>query len=162
MNAAIRTLRAAIERDPTLADRLLAVAEPPADRPTVTSAAAAAAVLAPLLRGRATEALAVAALDRRLRVIRAEILTTGNDGFCIVDPKQILRFALLSGRSGAHAIVVAHNHPSGDPTPSVQDQEVTKRLGAACRAVGIQLVDHIVIVDTGHASLAERGELPAY
>lgn len=161
MDAAAR-IAAAIERDPTLAARLLAVAEPTIPATPVTTARAAYDVVRPLLAGRATEALACVALNRRMEPIGAEILTTGSDGFCIVDARQIMRWALLQGKSGAYAIILAHNHPSGDPSPSGPDLDVTKRIAAAARAVGIQLIDHVIVTDAAYASLAERGELPAY
>lgn len=136
---------AAIKADPSLADRLLVVAEPPADRPTVSEPRDAYRVLAPHLLGHAEERLVCVALDRRHRVIAVETLTTGNDCFAIVCPRQIYRWALMQGRSGASAIVIGHNHPSGNPTPSAQDREVTRRVRRAGEALGIPLLDHIVV-----------------
>lgn len=160
---AAKRLAAAIKADPTLAERLLVVAEPrgPLSEPLTTALAAYRAVL-PLLAGRSTEALACVAVNRRLRVLSAELLTTGSDSFCIVDARQILRWALLQGRSGAHAIVLAHNHPSGDASPSQQDRDVTLRVARAASAVGIKMLDHLVVTDTSYTSFAERGELPSW
>ena len=137
-------LLAAIAGDPSLVERLLVVAEgPPIE--TIRGPDDCYRLFAPLLEGLAVEHFAVAALDRRNRVIAVETLTTGCDAFCIVDPKQIFRWALLQGRSGATGILLAHNHPSGDPTPSAQDHEVTRRVRRAGEIVGIKLLDHIVI-----------------
>ena len=102
------------------------------------------ATVAPLLLGRETEALVVVAVNRRLSIVSAEVLTTGNDGFTIVCPKQIFRWALTRKRP-VHAIALAHNHPSGDKTPSSQDYEVTRRVKAAGRVLGIELLDHLVV-----------------
>lgn len=145
MTARQRLLQA-IKGDPSLVERLLVVAEPNMDDPIRDDFDAYRAV-APLCHGMATEVLVAVALDRRLRVINAEILTRGCDRYCIVDPKQILRWALLQGRSGASGIILAHNHPTGDPTPSQQDIEVTRRVVMAGRAVGIPLSDHIIVGD---------------
>jgi DNA repair protein RadC len=59
-------------------------------------------------------------------------------------------------RDGAAALVVAHNHPSGDPTPSAQDRAVTERLGAAGRLLGIELLDHVVVGDVRYFSFADE------
>lgn len=150
---AIRALRAHPELANTV---LLLVAEPPT---RVTTPSEALALFRPLLAGRETEALAVAALDRRLRVIDCAILTTGSDTWTVVDPRQVLRWALTRARP-AHAIILAHNHPSGDPEPSAEDRAVTRRVADAARAVGLVFQDHLVVTDAGeYVSLAIRGEV---
>jgi len=111
---------------------------------TITDAADAEAAVVGLLAGREAEALAAVALDRRHRVIDTEILTTGNDSMTVVCPRQILRWVLTRARP-ATSVLVAHNHPSGASQPSSQDDDVTWRLGAACRAAGITFVDHLII-----------------
>ena len=62
-------------------------------------------------------------------------------------------------REAAAAIVLVHNHPSGDPTPSAQDREVTQRLEQAGEIVGIRIVDHVVVAERGYYSFCEQGEL---
>lgn len=116
-------------------------------------------VLGPMLHGREVECLAVLALDRRNRALESAILTVGCDDHTIVEPRTILRWALRT-RLPCRAIVVAHNHPSGDPTPSREDIEVTARLAQACAVVGISLLDHLVVTDDGFRSLADLGALP--
>jgi DNA repair protein RadC len=74
----------------------------------------------------------------------------------IVEPREILRRALL-GR--AAAVIVYHNHPSGDPTPSREDREFTRRLASAAEAVGVRLLDHIVVGREGCVSFREAGLL---
>jgi DNA repair protein RadC len=151
---------------PDLVARLLSLAaEPPVAK--VVTPTEAAAVFWPLLAGRAEEALVVLALDRRRKVLGSTVLTVGSDAFTVVDPRQVFRWALMQGRSGAAAVILAHNHPSGDPTPSSQDRDVTRRVAAAGRLLGIPLVDHLVCADDPSApdrlrfqSLAASGDLP--
>jgi len=152
-----RLLKAA-EGSEELLNRLLMVAEPGPDQ-TMCGPDDAHAIMAPLVAGYPEEHFAVAALDSRKRVIAAEVLTIGSAAHTVVDPRQVFRWALLQGKSGAAAIIIAHNHPSGDPTPSVSDRQVTRRVAAAGRTLGIELLDHIVVGSGGnYASLAEEGE----
>ena len=69
-------------------------------------------------------------------------------------PRDVLRPAL---RDGASAIVLVHNHPSGDPSPSPDDVEMTRALDRACRTVGISLLDHIIVPREGSESLLSLG-----
>ena len=131
---------------------------PQSDAPVLTPAQAAAH-LQPGLSGLADEQLHALYLDRRRRPMGLRHLTTGSDRYTVVDPRQIFRPAL---RVGAHAVVLAHNHPSGDPEPSTQDEEVTRRCATAGRVLGIAVLDHIVVGGTSWTSLAERGRLPAW
>ncbi len=93
-------------------------------------------------------------LDRGGRVLHQRRLTAGNDALTIVDPRQVLRPAV---QLGASSVLVAHNHPSGDPTPSREDREVTGRLAHAARIVGVRLLDHLVVGSGCFVSLAEQG-----
>lgn len=125
----------------------------------VTTARAAYERLWPGLAGRSEEELHALYLDRRLRPLGRRSLTRGSDAFTVVDARQIYRPAVALG---AHGVVLAHNHPSGDPTPSVQDLEVTRRVARAGGVLGVTLVDHLVIGGGRYVSLAERGDLPAW
>lgn len=149
----------AAEADPVLRERLFALLNPPRRGAVITTSTGAAAHLRAWLDGRRDEALVGVFLDRRRKIIETRVLTRGCDAFCIVDTKQIFRVAV---EVGAHALLLAHNHPSGDAEPSVQDRDVTQRVASAGRAIGIALLDHIIMTDDDHVSLAERGELPAY
>lgn len=131
------------------------------DRVVVTNQVDVLPVILPLLTADGAmldhERLVVVALDRRGRVIDVEVLTKGSDWCTIVDPKQIFRWALTRSRPAA-SIILAHNHPSGDPTPSKQDVEVTVSVRAISRIVGIVLNDHIIIGSNGdYRSLAVEG-----
>jgi DNA repair protein RadC len=99
-------------------------------------------------------------LDRRRRFIHGRVLTVGSDAFTVVDPRQIFRPAI---EFSASAVILAHNHQSGDPTPSMQDREVTRRTNAAGKVLGVALLDHIVL-GSGYrwSSLAEEGALPPW
>ena len=74
----------------------------------------------------------------------------------LVHPREVFRPAV---RSGAAAVVVAHNHPSGDPEPSAEDLEVTRRLAETGRLLGIPLLDHVVVGEGAWVSLRERVDL---
>ena len=84
-------------------------------------------------------------------------LTTGEtESATVVEPRDVFREA-VTGR--AAAIVVFHNHPSGDPTPSGADVELTRRLSAAGILMGIEVVDHIILGDARYCSLKEMGQI---
>lgn len=156
-----KRLSALLAAEPEVIERLLGVFETPAPG-VVSTPEAAAAIVRPLLAGRETEALVAIALDRRRRVIETAMLTEGSDAFTVVCSRQILRWCLTRKRS-CNGLILAHNHPSGDPAPSPQDREVTRRVAHAGRVVGIPLLDHIVIGDgTSFRSLAADGDLPIY
>lgn len=112
--------------------------------------------LVPGLKGLRHEELHGLFLDRRRRVLARRRLTVGSDSFTVVDPRQVFRVAL---GVGAQAVVLAHNHPSGDPTPSRLDQQVTDRVAEAGRVLGIVLVDHLVVGEVHAVSFAEQGRL---
>ena len=140
---------------PDLADRFLRLAMEPAIC-AVTDANSAAAAFAPLLRGIDVEKFAVLCLDRHNGVLSAEVLTSGSDRATVVDTRQVFRHALLAGRVGASGVVVAHNHPSGCPTPSDQDVELTRSLIRAGDMIGIPVYDHLIMTDAGHHSMAQH------
>ena len=73
-----------------------------------------------------------------------------------IHPREVFRPAITHS---AAALILVHNHPSGDPTPSVEDRAVTKQLSAVGRTVGISIVDHVVIGDGRFVSLADDGAL---
>lgn len=99
-------------------------------------------LIGPEMQMLAQESVRVILLNHRKRLIHlGEVFRgTGNESFA--NPSEILRRAISLG---AHAFVVVHNHPSGDPTPSLADHEVTRRIKSAALAVGIEFTDHIII-----------------
>lgn len=84
-------------------------------------------------------------------------LTRGNDRRTIADPRQVLRPAVALG---AAAVVLAHNHPSGDPEPSADDVAITLRIQESCDVLGVELRDHVVLGELGYRSMAEMGLIP--
>ncbi len=85
-------------------------------------------------------------LDHRRCLIRVEEIFRGTGNECMVNPKEILRRALTLS---AHALIMVHNHPSGNPQPSEADHHVTRTLKAACQTLSVELTDHMVIGKPG-------------
>jgi len=95
-------------------------------------------------------------LDGRHRVMSESQVSQGTLTASLVHPREVFRAAV---RAAAAAIVLVHNHPSGDPSPSREDRDVTARLVAAGELIGIQVVDHVVVADAGYYSFQEEGEI---
>lgn len=127
---------------------------PPGSRLQVRRPEDAAEAIRPLLAGRDRERCVLLALDRKHRRVALATVSVGTAEHTFMRPREIFRDALLVGAS---AIVVAHNHPSGDPTPSGDDREVTRRLAEAGQTLGIDLLDHLVVSDGDWVSLARLG-----
>lgn len=128
---------------------------PPDPTRAISSASDAEAVLGPPLRRLQVEELHALYLDRRRRPRAHRRLTRGTDGYTIVDPRQVFRHAVSTGAS---AVIMAHNHPSGDVSPSAQDRDVTRRVARAGGILGIPLLDHLVIAGAqDYVSLAAEG-----
>ena len=108
----------------------------------------------PTLRDAPTERFLVVLLDGRHRLMRHELVSQGTLTASLVHPREVFRPAL---RESAAALVLVHNHPSGDPAPSAEDREVTARLVRAGELLGIPVVDHVVIAERGYTSLRETG-----
>ncbi len=96
-------------------------------------------------------------LNARNRLIRDDPeIYRGTLDRAVVEPREILKRALLANAAG---VVLYHNHPSGDPTPSREDREFTRRLAAAAESVGVRLLDHVVVGRGGAVSFREAGLL---
>ncbi len=93
-------------------------------------------------------------LDTKNRVLAIRTVSIGDLSSSIVHPREVFKDAVIAS---AASVIVAHNHPSGDPTPSAEDVAVTKRLIQAGEIMGIDLLDHIVLGDGTFVSLKERG-----
>ena len=143
------------------AGRLVAVLElcrrlqaPPADdRPRITSPADAANLLLPRLRDLEQEELHIVLLDTRNRVLDICAVYRGSLNTSMVRIAEIFRPAI---EAPAAAIVVAHNHPSSDPSPSPEDVNVTRQIVQAGKLLDIDCLDHLIIGHT-YVSLKERG-----
>jgi len=107
------------------------------------------------LRNETKEYFIAIHLDGKNRIICIDQVSVGSLNQSIVHPREVFKTSLLSS---AAAIILLHNHPSGDPTPSREDMEITKRLREAGDLLGIRILDHIVIGET-YTSFVERGVL---
>jgi len=108
----------------------------------------------PTLRDAPHERFLVVLLDGRHRLLRHELVSQGTLTASLVHPREVFRPAL---RESAAALVLVHNHPSGDPAPSAEDREVTARLVRAGELLGIPVIDHVVVAERGYTSLRETG-----
>jgi DNA repair protein RadC len=150
---------------PAGAARLLACLEmsrrasawPASTRPTVSTAGDVAAICATQMRGLDREHFWALALNTKNQLLRMVEISVGSLNASIVHPRELYKEAV---RVSAASIVVVHNHPSGDPTPSGADLQLTRRLSRAGDVLGIELIDHVVVGDGGaFVSIREMGGL---
>ena len=108
------------------------------------------------LRHVETEHTLLVMLDNKNRIINDSIISKGTVNSSLLSPREIFLMAL---QNKAVYILLLHNHPSGDPTPSKQDLTITKRIMEASKLIGIPLIDHIIIGDNKYISFREKGIL---
>jgi DNA repair protein RadC len=106
------------------------------------------------LRDAPHERFLVLLLDGRHRVVREVVTSQGTLTASLVHPREVFRPAL---REAAAALILVHNHPSGDPAPSREDREVTVRLARAGEILGVPVLDHVIVAERGWASLRDEG-----
>ena len=109
--------------------------------------------LMPRLRYAAKEQFVVILLNNKNKVIGTEVVSEGSLSSSIVHPREVFAPAILHH---AAAIMVAHNHPSGDPKPSIEDEEVTRQLLRSGKVLGIPMIDHVIIGDGNYYSFLEN------
>jgi DNA repair protein RadC len=126
------------------------------ERIQITSPRVLAEMLLPQYGSRSVEQFGVVLLDTKHRVLRTTVVTVGTVDASIVHPREIFREA---ASAGAAAIVLFHNHPSGDPEPSQDDVVLTRRIAAAGILMGIDVVDHVILADARYCSMREKGLL---
>lgn len=114
------------------------------------------ALLGPRLSGLDHEQVWALYLGVRGRVLHAGVVSDGTSSAAPFEARTILRRAVLHD---ANAVVLAHNHPSGDPEPSPEDISTTRSVARACEAAGLRLLDHLVVGGARWVSLAERGHV---
>ncbi len=102
------------------------------------------------------EQFSVLAVNTRNKPLSHEVVSTGSLNGSLVHPREVFLHAVLQS---AAAIVVCHNHPSGDPVPSREDRELTRRLAEAGSVLGISLLDHVILGHGRYWSFKEQGEL---
>lgn len=95
-------------------------------------------------------------LDSKNHILCYDLVSVGSMTASIVHPREVYKSALLSSASG---LVFVHNHPSGDPTPSREDLDITRRLKEAGELLGIRVLDHVIIGEGSYCSFADRGLL---
>lgn len=121
----------------------------------ITGPRAAATILADLMEGLDREHFIALILDSKNRVIGMHVVAIGLLNEALIHPRETFKVALIMG---AAAILVGHNHPSGDPTPSPEDIAMTQRLVDAGRLLGVDVIDHIIVgVPGAYRSLRELG-----
>jgi DNA repair protein RadC len=128
------------------------LAHAPSARLMIRGPKDAAAYLMPRFGSRGVEQFGIMLLDSKHRVMRTAVLAVGTLNSSIVQPRDVFREAAIGG---AAAIVIFHNHPSGDPTPSPDDVALTRRLVAAGTLIGIDVVDHLILGDARYWSIKE-------
>ena len=127
-----------------------------AERPQLTTPRQLATYLLPQYGAGAVEQFGIVMLDTKHRVIRVRIVSMGSLDTTVVHPREVFREA---ASASAAAIVLFHNHPSGDPTPSHDDLVLTTRMVNAGDIMGIEVVDHLILADQRYFSLVEAGRL---
>jgi DNA repair protein RadC len=122
-------------------------------RPILRSPEEVAAEVRSQLKGKKKEHFVVLCLDTRNRLINHKLVSVGSLDTSIVHPREVFNEAITSR---AASVIFAHNHPSGDPEPSKEDVELTRRLAKAGEIMGIDVLDHIIICDNSYVSLKAR------
>jgi DNA repair protein RadC len=147
---------------PSRAARLLAAVElgrrtlfgDRSERPQMLSVKDVVEYLAPRYSGFGMERFGVLMLDQKQRVIRSEIVSIGTVEANITHPRDVFRVAMLA--SASH-VVLFHNHPSGDPSPSPADRVMTRRMKIAGDMIGIDVMDHIILGGGTYYSFRQEG-----
>jgi DNA repair protein RadC len=127
------------------------------ERETIGSFESVVAWARPRLAGLDHEEVWMLALDGRNGLKTARRIARGGLHGCALTPRDVLHPAL---RDAASALVLVHNHPSGEPAPSTEDVEMTRVLAVACDVVGVPLLDHVIVARGGASSLLELGAIP--
>jgi DNA repair protein RadC len=127
-----------------------------ADRPLFKRSSDVAGHYLPLMRDLRKEVFKVLLLNRANRFIKEVFISEGTLDASVVHPRDVFREALLEPAAG---IILIHNHPSGNPSPSDEDLRITKQLVEAGRLLGIKIYDHIILAGESYRSLADEGLL---
>ena len=98
----------------------------------------------------------VAATDQRHCIVGTHQVSVGTLSSSLVHPREVTKFLVLTS---AAAAVFVHNHPSGDPTPSAEDEAITRRLIHVCSVLGIRVLDHVIVSHRGHYSFSDDGRM---
>ncbi|MCU7693212.1 DNA repair protein RadC [Haoranjiania flava] len=123
---------------------------------TFNSSKDAAAFVRAKLQAYTKEVFGVLFLNRANRIIAFEIISEGGFTSTVVDPRLIFKRALVHNTT---ALILSHNHPSGNVKPSASDEELTKKIVSAGRFLDIRVLDHVIVSDNGYFSFADEGLL---
>jgi DNA repair protein RadC len=123
-------------------------------RPAIRSPGDVGKLLGDRLRHLDREHFLVVLLDTKNQLLATELVSVGSLDTSLVHPREVFKAAV---RRSASSVILAHNHPSGDPTPSSADIACTSRLAEAGQVLGIVVLDHIIIGHAGYVSFRERG-----
>mgnify|MGYP001037253801 CR=1 FL=1 len=123
-------------------------------KPSFKRSSDVAAYYLPLMRDLRKEVFKVLLLNRASRLIKEVPISEGTLDASVVHPRDVFREALLEPAGG---IILVHNHPSGNPSPSEEDLRITKQLVEAGRLLGIKVYDHIILAGESYRSLADEG-----
>jgi DNA repair protein RadC len=127
------------------------------DRPCLDNAQAVADYLIPLMAGRAEEVFYVLCLDTKCRMVYPALISQGTVKDTFVHPRVVVEEAI---RHRAAAVILAHNHPSGNASPSREDHALTRDLVRILRAIDIPVLDHIIVAGGEVHSFARAGQMP--
>jgi DNA repair protein RadC len=125
-------------------------------RPVIDSARAVAGIIPAAVRSARKEHFLILCLNARRQLVHTETVSIGTLSASLVHPREIYSPAIVHS---AAAVVAVHNHPSGDPTPSAEDRDVTRRLQRAGELLGVPLADHVVVSESAFFSFREHGLL---
>ena len=128
----------------------------PLDRTAVRTPDDVAALLLPRFRYESRESFVAVLLSTKNHVLKTPVISVGSLNASIVHPRELFREAI---NASAAAVIVAHNHPSGDPTPSPEDVALTRKLVEAGTLLDIPVLDHLILGDGRYISLKEKGIL---
>ncbi len=128
--------------------------EGPDDPPAINCPEDVRRLLGPEMSGLAQEQLRVLLLNTRNLVVGQRVVYQGNVNSSMIRPAEVLRPAVMEA---VPSIIISHNHPSTDPTPSPEDAAITREIAQAGKLLGIELLDHVVIGGDRFVSLKERG-----
>jgi len=137
-----------------LATRLTQESRPPV--PRIREPADVSRLMGPRLRDLPVEEFHLLALDSQSQVLRDVLITRGLLNSSLVHPREVFRAAIAEAAAG---IIVVHNHPSGDPTPSAEDRAVTRQLAEAGRLLDLPVYDHVIVAGDRFVSFASTGLL---
>ncbi len=154
-HAVLEALRSNLDLLGELAARYEVAYQPerPAEMPVINCPQDVFNLLGPEMQGLAQEQLRVLLLNTRNGVMAQRIVYQGNVNSSIVRPAEVFRAAIIDS---APSIIISHNHPSQDPTPSPEDVKITRDLVQGGKLLGIDVLDHIVIGGSRYVSLKEQ------